>query len=60
MGYEIRDIQGRLMLGDDEIYDNGYKLQQQDIDLSTRSAGQYIFLLRTESGQTAAKKIEKL
>lgn len=59
VGYEVRDLQGRLMIGDDEIYDNGYKLEQQGIDLTQRSAGQYIFLLKTESGQIAAKKIQK-
>ncbi len=58
VAYEVRDLQGRLIVGD-EIYDNGYKLEQQGIDLSTRSAGQYIFLLRTESGEIAAKKIQK-
>ena len=58
VGYEVRDLQGRLIIGD-EIYDNGYKLEQQGINLSTRSAGQYIFLLRTESGEIAAKKIQK-
>ena len=58
VAYEVRDLQGRLIIGD-EIYDNGYKLEQQGIDLSTRSAGQYIFLLRTESGEIAAKKIQK-
>lgn len=58
VAYEVRDLQGRLIVGD-EIYDNGYKLEQQGINLSTRSAGQYIFLLRTESGEIAAKKIQK-